>query len=221
MSRFASPEGVIFVVDGAGGYEDTRRAVATAVAESGTPFELRSFIWSHGRGRILADEVDAAFARSRGQQLAREIEQYQATNPGIPVYVLAHSAGSAVALAAAESTPPDALERVVLLAPAVSEGYDLRPALAGSRKGIDVYVSARDVLWLGIGAAMVGTADGRRQAAAGRVGFDPPADPLVSRLHQHPWDQAVAWTGNRGGHRGTLNPAYLRAYVLPLFSRNA
>jgi hypothetical protein len=41
----------------------------------------------------------------------------------------------------------------------------------------------------------------------------------VSRLHQHPWDQQVAWTGNLGGHRGSLNPTYLRAYVLPLFGR--
>jgi hypothetical protein len=39
---------------------------------------------------------------------------------------------------------------------------------------------------------------------------------LAARLHQHPWDSSVAWTGNNGGHNGALRPKYLRSYILPL-----
>jgi hypothetical protein len=72
--------------------------------------------------------------------------------------------------------------------------------------------------------AVVGTADGRwLSAAAGRVGFDPvieaPADAaLYARLRQHAWDPCIKWTGNRGGHYGSHQPAFLRAYVVPLLA---
>jgi hypothetical protein len=198
--------GIVIVVDGAGGYQNAPRSISSAVTDARLPLEVRTFDWTHGRGFGLADEVDV------------EVALYHATRPGLPVYIVAYSAGCVVALAAAESVPPDGLERVVLLAPAVSEGYDLRPALAGARGGIDVFTSARDRFWLGVGTTVVGTADGRRQPAAGRVGFDAPADALASRLHQHPWDPVIAWTGNDGGHTGPLRPAYLKAYVLPLLS---
>ena len=41
---------------------------------------------------------------------------------------------------------------------------------------------------------------------------------LAARLRQHPWDAAVAWTGNEGGHNGSLSAVYLKAYVLPLLT---
>jgi hypothetical protein len=117
--------------------------------------------------------------------------------------------------------PPDSVERMVLLAPAVSATYDLRPALASCRRGVDVFYSGRDWAALGIGTALVGTADRRWSAAAGRVGFRPVADcpgdqALFARLRQHPWHPCVTWAGNAGGHYGGYQPAFLRAYVLPL-----
>ncbi len=127
-----------------------------------------------------------------------------------------------VALTSAQWLPSDSLERMVLLAPAVSADFDLRRALAASRLSVDVFTSERDTFWLGLGTAVVGTADGKLGApAAGRVGFDAPRiNPaeaaLLNRLRQHPWDRNVAWTGNLGDHTGTLQPAYLKAYVLPL-----
>src|SRR5947207_1011475 len=107
------------------------------------------------------------------------------------------------------------------MAPSVSADYDLRPALLGVRDGLDVFCSARDWGYLGIGTALVGTSDRHWSAAGGRVGFRPrverPEDvALYGRLRQHPWDPCLAWTGNRGGHYGTYQPEYLCAYVLPL-----
>ncbi len=215
--------GIVFVVDGAGGHQNAPRAVAAAVDALCLPLHVRSFDWTHGRRRSLADILDVPYSRCQGRRLADEVCAYRTAYPGVPVYLVAYSAGCAVALAAAETLPPDSVERIVLLAPAVSACYDLRRPLASARAGIDSFISSRDRLYLGLGTGVTGTADGRRDPPAGRVGFQPPRlcpgeEALAARLHQHPWNEAVTWTGHQGGHADSLRPAYLRAYVLPLLT---
>src|SRR5439155_13518224 len=127
-----------------------------------------------------------------------------------------HSAGCQVILSAAEALPPGSIDRIVLLAPAVSPEYDLRPVLRAARGGLDVFCSSRDVFFLGAGVALVGTTDGRfGQSAAGRTGFRVTPESsedllLYRRLRQHPWDPCVSWTGNYGGHYSVYKPEYLR-----------
>ncbi len=215
--------GIVIVVDGAGGYQTAPHAVTTAVDELRLPLYVRSFDWTHGRGRILADIIDADYSNCQGALLAEEIIGIRRNQPGVPVYLVAYSAGCAVALAAGDRLPPDTVERIILLAPAVSVGYDLRRTLVSARQGVDVFISKRDTVWLGLGTAVVGTADGTRQTASGRVGFQPPVlcpgeEPLAARLRQHRWDACVVWSGNEGGHAGTLSLTYLKAYVLPLLT---
>jgi pimeloyl-ACP methyl ester carboxylesterase len=218
----AGQRGVIFCADGAGGWGATTAPLREAVAETHAPLAVERVEWSHGFLRVLADQMDCNHARAEGEALARRVAEYRRACPGGEVYLLGHSAGTEVVLAAAEALPPDSVDRIVLLAPSLSAGYDLRPALRAVRGGIDVFYSKRDWGYLGAGVTIVGTADGRwLTAAAGRVGFEPvietPADAaLYGRLHQHAWDACVRWTGNHGGHYGSHQPAFLRAYVLPL-----
>ena len=44
----------------------------------------------------------------------------------------------------------------------------------------------------------------------------PPDAVLYGKLRQHPWDPVVAWSGHGGGHYGSNQAGFLRAYVLPL-----
>jgi alpha-beta hydrolase superfamily lysophospholipase len=215
--------GLVIVVDGAGGYQYAPYSIRQVVDERGLPLHVRSFDWTHGRGRWLCDQVDTAHARREGLRLAEEVASLRQHYPGRPVFLVSYSAGSAVLLAATEHLPPGSVERVVLLAPAVASDYDLRPALACSRQGVDAFVSQRDRLYLGVGTAMLGTTDGRRAEAAGRVGFHPrptaPADAaLFAKLREHPWEPCVAWTGHHGEHPGSYRPGYFSAYVLPLLA---
>ena len=58
---------------------------------------------------------------------------------------------------------------------------------------------------------------------AGRYGFTPvvacPSDvALYGGLRQHTWSPAVAWTGHDGGHYGSVQAGFLRAYVLTLLA---
>jgi len=216
--------GMVLVVEGAGGFKEASNALADAVAKCQAPLCVRSFTWTHGIGRGVADMTDVEHARAQGQRLAAEIGALRATCPEMPIYVVAYSAGAHVALEAAHCLEPNSLERIVLLAPAVSADYDLRPALSAARQGVDAFTSKRDRLYLGLGVRVVGTADGKRHVpAAGRVGFDMPCSidsdaGLANRLHQHPWDRGAVWTGNLGDHAGSLRPAHLRTYVLPLLT---
>jgi pimeloyl-ACP methyl ester carboxylesterase len=213
--------GVVFVAGGAGGRQESAVALADAADAAKVSLHVCSFDWSSGRG--LVDVTDAGHARRQGQVLAAEVRRRLAAHPGVRVSLVGHSAGCAVVLAAAECLPPDSLDRIILLAPAVSPCYDLRRALASARRGADVFTSGRDWLYLGVGTSVVGTPDGGRGPAAGRHGFCPPAlgpgeQMLAGRLRQHPWTPCVRWTGNRGGHTGSLQPAFVRTYVLSLLA---
>jgi len=219
-----SAHGVVFALDGAGGWHISSGCLRDAVTEAGLPLYVQTLDWSHGHGRILSDHCHCAYARAAGERLAGKILEYRQSCPTGEVYLVSHSAGCMVVLAAAEHLPPGSITRVILLAPSVSSGYDLRPALRASCQGIDIFCSRRDCWCLGFWITILGTADRCWGAtAAGRFGFRPiitcPEDEaLYARLHHHPWQPDEIWTGNCGGHYGAHQPAFLSAFVLPLLT---
>lgn len=212
------PRPLVWVVDGAGDLKGCSTALGRANAEAGGPVELAVFGWSHGYRRLLLDQIDNTHARAQGCRLANAVLDRRRREPGRRTVLVAHSAGCAVALAAAEALPPDALDRLVLLAPSVSTGYDLRPALRAAAEGVDVFCSKKDWVALGFVTRVVGTTDRSFAAAAGRHGFRAtPAAAESGRLRQHFWSAELRWTGHTGGHHGMHAPAFVTAYLLPLF----
>ena len=221
----APPEGVVFIVDGAGGFQATSKSFRQTVATEGLPLCIETVVWTHGYCRFLADQVHHKHLVEEGHRLAALIQERKQTCT-VPIYLVGHSAGAGVALAALEEMPPGVVERVVLLAPAVSANYDLRPALARVCGGIDVFYSDRDWAYLGLGVCVTGTADRHWARAAGRVGFRttvkcPEDAALYARLRQHRWERTLEWTGNHGGHYGGYQPEFLRCFVLPLLRPEA
>jgi len=213
--------GVVFVADGAGDFRATSEALRRAIAAEHLPLALRTFVWSHGYCRVVADQVDLDHAQKEGQRLADLIRVTRQACPEKPIYLIAHSAGSSVALCAAESLPADSVERIILLAPSVSADYDLRAALHASRRGIDVFCSRSDCWYLRISTLVTSLTHGKRCSAAGRVGFHPvidtPEDAVdYMKLQHYPWQPSMSWTGHDGGHFGYYQQGYLRAFVLPL-----
>jgi pimeloyl-ACP methyl ester carboxylesterase len=221
-----SQRGIVFSIDGAGGFGATSNALRRATEEACMPLAVDTFDWSHGYCRVLADQMDYCHTRAEGLRLAAEIRAFRGLAPGKEIYVVGHSAGCAVALVAADALPPNTVCRIILLAPSVANTYDLRPALRTAQEGIDVFYSAHDLFYLGLGTALLGTADRCwGHAAAGRTGFrftpQTPEDGLLyAKLHQHPWEPCVAWSGNLGGHYGPYQAGYLRAFILPLLTRS-
>jgi pimeloyl-ACP methyl ester carboxylesterase len=215
------PVAVAFVANGSGDFRTLSTNLSQVVEETSTPLQIETVRWSHGFGRYITDHVDHANHLAQGSRLAADVTAYRQAYPGRKVYLIGHSAGCALALAAAERLPADSVDRIILLAPSVCVLYDLRPALRAVRCGIDVFHSDEDRLILGLGMQIVGTADRRCHEAAGQYGFMPvvtcPADAaLYGKLRQHPWHPVVAWSGHSGGHYGNNQAGFLRAYVLPL-----
>jgi hypothetical protein len=215
----ANPRGVVFVADGSGNLRGTYDSLAKAVAEDGLPLCVERVDWSYGTCRILSDLHGRSHQLAKGQELAAQVCAYRKTHPGQRVCLVGHSSGAAIVLAAAESLPPGSVDRIVLLAPAVSPSYDLRPALACSCEGIDSFYSHRDGISYLLAAA--GTADGAWCCSAGRGGFEmvshcPADDVLYRKLRQHPWQRDFAGLGNHGGHFGWTSCECLRTCVEPL-----
>ena len=217
--------GVVFAINGSGNFQLTSTSLEKAIAEAGWPLTVVTVEWS--QGSVVADHTDWEHAQEEGHRLAGQIATYHEAHPHDAIYLVAHSAGSGVALTAAAAVPPGLVTRVILFAPSVSAEYDLRPALKSSTDGIDVFYSRRDVFSLGFGVAFVGTSDGGQGCqVAGRVGFQLQEETaedhaLYAKLRQYPWERYQARDGNHGFHSGARRPKFLRAYVLPLLQKES
>lgn len=219
--RGREPSAIVFVADGAGNFQAASKSLRDVVTEEKLPVYVETFEWSHGNLRILADQLDTKHSRETGIRLADEVAKFHVAHPYVKIFLMGHSAGSGVVLTAAEHVPPGIIEGVVLLSPSVSTTYDLRPALRACRDGVDVFYSEQDWFYLAFATRVFGTADRRRAATSGRVGFQ--VSPknheeamLYGKLRQRAWQHEDAFLGNRGGHYGNYQPDFLRTYVLPI-----
>ncbi|MFO0892475.1 MAG: alpha/beta hydrolase [Isosphaeraceae bacterium] len=180
------------------------------------------FRWGHGFGRWYADLSRVANRDRRADALIALVRRFRLGRPGAPVFLVAKSGGSGVVVRALEGLEPESVERAILLAPALSPAYDLSGALRAVRGELVVFWSPLDLIVLGAGTRVFGTADRVRTASAGLVGFRVPGDAgsdprhPYARLRQVRWSPRMALAGNLGGHVGPDSPVFLRRYVLPL-----
>ena len=212
--------GIIFVANGSGDSTQVTENLCDVLSVTKWPLKVATTRWS-GFGGPSRDHNDVARHRGFGLLMACRIKEAQKACPGAKIYLMGHSSGTHVVLAAAESLPPGSVDRIVLLAPSVSCTYDLRRALKTSREGIDVYYSLHDGV-LDFAGDAFGTADGIRDVpAAGQVGFrcppkSVPGAQLYLQLRQYPWRPGVYdATCNQGYHYGPTNYNFLRLVVLP------
>jgi pimeloyl-ACP methyl ester carboxylesterase len=207
--------GKLYVVDGAGDFRASTKAVQKAVQETNTPLDVDTFLWSHGYLRFFADTLDVRFARRQGRRLAAQCVQERANHPDCPIYLVGHSAGCWVTLSAVEAAPPGTFDRIILLSPATPKDYDLVPALTRLPGGMDVFWSCDDSVTWGVGLLFKFAKIDWRYRAAGRYGFDP-VPGFEYQLRQHGWNSSQKDLDHNGGHYGTYQQTFLRCSVLPL-----
>ncbi len=215
----SNPVGLVILADGIGGLDLCGHGMRRALAAADAKLELRVIRWGHGYGRWHADLSNVANHQTQASEIANQARRFREEHPDAPVYLVGKSGGTAVILHALGRLEPDSIEAAILLAPAVSPDYDLSQALTAAKRLV-VYWSPLDVVILGLGTSMFGTADRRWASAAGMVGFRMPSsasrlDLYNERLEQVKWKPEMAASGYFGGHIGPDNPAFLRKYVLP------
>lgn len=217
----ATKRGLIVIVGGVGGIENLKLSLQWALHHAGMEAEVQNFEWTHGKGHIFKDLQDTRNHIQKTKELVEEIHKVKNADPERPIYLIGRSAGTVVALAAAAELPPQTLERIILLSPAVSANFDLGPALRATRHEIVSFSSDLDWLVLGWGTQRFGTADRYYASSAGLGGFTPPPDAdadtqeLYHRLVQVRWTPSMILHGHTGGHIGTTLPTFLASDVVP------
>jgi pimeloyl-ACP methyl ester carboxylesterase len=215
-----SDAAIVYVADGAGNFQIASRSLRAVVNKDGYPIRVKTWKWSHGYGRVIADQVCFEHAKAEGRRLAEEVVARHDRHPDTPIYLVGHSAGSAVVVTALEHLPAGIVDRAILLSPSLSTCYDLEPALAAVKRGIHVFYSQHDYWYLGMVTGLLGTSDRRWCCSSGRYGFDAPArgpaTGLYAKLFQRAWHPTDVHVGNFGGHYGNYQPDFLRTRVVPL-----
>jgi hypothetical protein len=217
--------GLVLVADGVGGLDLCGTALRFVMAAEGLPYSILVFPWGHGFGRWYSDLTSVTNRDAKAASLADAVRRFNAARPDAPVFLVAKSGGTGVIVRALEQLEEDSVERAILLAPALSPDYDLSAALRAVRREVVAFWSPLDLVILGAGTRVFGTADRVRTVAAGMVGFRPPAAGAAggpapatgyAKLRQVRWDWRMAASGYLGGHVGPDSPIFLRKYVVPL-----
>jgi hypothetical protein len=220
----AAASGLVVVADGVGGLDLCATGLKYAAAWSGSGLRVETLHWCHGRWRWHADLTDTARHDEQARALADRIRDWSDAHPDRPVALVAKSGGSIVMVRALEALETGSVSAAVLLAPALRPEYDLSRALRAVQGELVVHHSPLDVIILGLGTQLFGTADRAFTPAAGLTGFrrPPGADPSsYARLRQKRWRPSMARCAYLGGHLGVDNPWFLLRHVLPVIAPGA
>ncbi len=227
LARFsfaASPKRrIVILLEGAGDFQAVSKVLEKSLKLFPANLELQRFHWSHGYLRILADQTDLPHISDHGARLASLVRTIQKREPDTEINILAHSAGTSVALAGVSQLNDNSIEKLVLLAPSVSKDYPIMPAIFAVKDSVHVFYSHEDTFILGPILKFSKTADLRKaQDAAGRYSFTPftrnrEEELLIARkLRQYAWKEEDAAIGNNGGHYGAYGQPYMDRKVLPI-----
>jgi hypothetical protein len=213
------PKPVVYLVGGIGHMIILSPSAKFVFPIVGVDYELRDFKWQHEWGTELRDLFDEAHLRRKSVELADEVRELHEREPNRRIYLIGHSAGAAVVLHAAELLPPNSIDRIILLSPAVSPNYDLTLAFQATKHEIVAFTSRFD------GAlhatCVFGTADRIFCTSAGLRGFKCPENldgegkHCYERLIQIPWTFDCLLELQGCWHNSSTMPLFLARRVAP------
>jgi len=215
----APPPPYLVHLPGIGGERRVDRKLVEGIVQGGYSGDFAIYDWTdnnHGIPSLVSYDHN----KEKAQILADRLTAVHRANPNCRLIITAHSGGTGVAVWALEKLPPDVqVDRVILLASALSPMYDLSGALRHVSGRMFNFWSPLDVAILSLGTNVFGTIDGVKSPAAGFVGFYQPdsADKVqYQKLEQRPYDRAWIRLGNHGEHIGAMNQAFAQEILTPL-----
>jgi pimeloyl-ACP methyl ester carboxylesterase len=209
---------IVFVANGVGGSTTLGDNLQDLNSDMHLGLRIQTVPWCR-QDALYKDLVDEEAQLQAATRIACTIAAIRKDCPNVPIYLVGHSAGARVVLAAAEMSPAQSIDRVIVMAAAVSCGYDLTGVLKATRGGVDNFYSGDDgVLESAIYHATL--ADGTRTQAAGQVGFrappfvDPKLKAAYCNVRNYPWTMDFCGSG---GHSAWTLRHNMKKAVVPLF----
>lgn len=204
---------------GIAGARGMDRLMLSGLRDGGFTGEIETYDWTEhdpGLNALMAYQRN----QSEAQKIADRLTEKFRADPSLHIIITSHSGGTGLAVWALEKLPADVkVDRVFLLASALSPQYDLTKALSHVRGKIYSFFSENDVLVLGAGTKLFGTIDGVRTESAGEVGFIMPPDAdfqQYQKLVQKPYEKSWMEYGNIGDHIGPMHRAFSMHILAPL-----
>lgn len=203
--------GHTWYIDGAGNWGFGVIDVPVGLEKAGYKGCVTNHHWSLTMNPAL-DQTLRFIARGSGAVLASGIEDFLRKNPDADANIIALSAGTGVAIWAAEDLkPPAKINNIILVGCSLSSSYDVRPALNNMKGNIYVYYSASDPILQGP-VRLLGTIDGKFDDAAGLVGLRG-AGARTGRVHNIGWSSRYESLGWTGGHADCTNARFVQAEI--------
>lgn len=205
----ADKYGRTYYIDGAGNWGFGVATVSKGLRRAGYQGNIINWRWSATLNPALDQTVGRPAAMLRGKALGKEITGYLRRYPRRPVNIIALSAGTGVAMWAAESLdPPAKLNNLVLLGSSLSSTYDITKALANMTGKVYVYYARSDLILQGPVRAL-GTIDGKLGVEpTGLVGLHPPQG--KERVVNIPWSSRYERYGWTGTHTDATSTPFVR-----------
>lgn len=211
----------VLYLPGISAYRSIDRAMIRGLvdgSETARAGKVRIYNWSAydaGMGALLGYKRN----RAEADVVEKVIEKAWREKPERPIYVVAHSGGCGVTAWAMETLPAEVkVEQVVLLAPAVSPGFDLRGMMRHVRGKVWAFTSENDPV-LGSMTKVLGTIDRVNSESAGLRGFVVPAgaeEVYGEKLRAMPYREEWWKLQNTGDHIGWLEHDFSKEVLAPL-----
>ncbi len=201
--------GRTWYIDGAGNWGFGAIDVPKGLKDKGYPGAVTNHRWSLTFNPAL-DQTLRFIAKGSGRALGNEITEYMKRNPHADANIIALSAGTGVAVWAAENIkPPYKLNNVILVGSSLSSKYDMRKALKNIRGKVYVYHAQSDPVLAGP-VRLLGTIDGSFDDSAGLVGLRGPgsSDGKIVNIGWNSRYSSIGWTG---GHADCVTRRFVAA----------
>jgi hypothetical protein len=204
---------------GIGGDRGLDSRMVRSLVQAGFDGETEVYDWTSTDAGLMALTNQQRHRHEAGV-VAAKLTAIRRADPNREIILTAHSGGTGVLVWALEKLPPDVhVDRVLLVASALSPGYDLSKALAHVDGEMFNFYSPLDVAVLDVGTTLFGTIDGRKETAAGCIGFNMPAGAdrdEYRKLRQFAYDSAWLQLGNTGSHIGAMQRPFVRGVLAPI-----
>ncbi len=215
--------GLVLILPGIEGLSSLSHSVAHGLNDGGVHRALEIFDWTVS----VKPGVFNLWLPNRTSRLAARIAEhigdYKAQYPDKPVSIIGHSGGGAMIPKALEALPPGiAVDSAVMIAPALSPGYNLAPALQRIERQLYCYRSRLDWYFLGFGTWTMGTLDRRFGTSAGNRGFILPPESDRERYEIYrqkyvevPYRFSMLRDWHYGGHLSCMNRVFIERHIAP------